>query len=274
MLSIGEFSRATALTVKTLRHYHERKLLIPSRIDPRTGYRYYNERCIERAGVIKALRELEFSLDEIAQILASCDDDADALEFLVQRQIKITARLAHLKSIHGALDRVIQTQLEARNIMQQHTDIEDKLIAPTLIAGVRMRGRFDQAKHGFKQLGRAFGFGLAGKPGMLIYDEAYKPDDADFEVFFPIKRRKPVGDDIAVRELPGGRCLALVHRGPYDQISQVYARLFTRVSELGLRTTTPSREVYIKGPGMLFAGNPARYLTEVQLFVSEKKVSN
>jgi hypothetical protein len=40
-LSIGSFSRATHLTVKTLRHYHEEGLLVPAQVDARTGYRRY-----------------------------------------------------------------------------------------------------------------------------------------------------------------------------------------------------------------------------------------
>ena len=40
-LSIGDFSRATHLSIKTLRHYHDRGLLAPSEVDPDTGYRRY-----------------------------------------------------------------------------------------------------------------------------------------------------------------------------------------------------------------------------------------
>jgi len=268
MLSIGEFSKATALTVKTLRHYHARGILVPTHVDPKTGYRYYGGACVERAAVIKALRELEFSLDEVAEILASCDDDADALDYLERRQAEIAARLAHLESIHGALDRVIRSQRDARTIMQTNSyDIETKTLTPTLVAGLRMRGRYDQSGEGFKRLGRALGFAIAGKPGMLIYDEAYEPEHANFEVFFPLARAptRELGDDIEVRELPGGPCLSLIHRGPYDQISTAYARLFARLHELGEKAKTPSREIYIKGPGMVFRGNPKRYLTEVQI---------
>jgi MerR family regulatory protein len=39
-LSIGEYSRATCLSVKTLRHYHEVGLLEPAHVDPSSGYRY------------------------------------------------------------------------------------------------------------------------------------------------------------------------------------------------------------------------------------------
>jgi DNA-binding transcriptional MerR regulator len=40
-LTIGDFSRITHLTVKTLRRYHEVGLLEPAEVDPQTGYRYY-----------------------------------------------------------------------------------------------------------------------------------------------------------------------------------------------------------------------------------------
>ena len=121
----------------------------------------------------------------------------------------------------------------------------------------------------FKKLGRAFGMGLAGKPGMLIYDEEYKEDDADFEPYFPIKKTKSVDPEIQVRELQSGRALCLIHRGPYDRISTVYGRLLAEVRKRELVPLTPSREGYIKGPGMLFQGKPAKYLTEVQIFVAK-----
>ncbi|MBL4687280.1 MAG: MerR family transcriptional regulator [Nannocystaceae bacterium] len=269
MLSIGEFSRATALTVKTLRHYHERGVLVPTHVEPGSGYRYYDEVAIERAGVIKALRELEFSLDDIGQILSECADDADALQYLAKKREAIAARMAHLRSIAAALESVIRTENDAKAMNDTEFEIEDKTIAPVLIAGIRIRGRFEQCKDVFKQLGRAFGFGLAGKPGMLIYDEEYKQQDADFEPFFPVKKSKKTASEIHVRELPGGRALCLVHRGPYDRIASAYGRLLGEARQRRLVAIAPSREVYLKGPGMLFAGNPEKYLTEVQIFVRD-----
>jgi DNA-binding transcriptional MerR regulator len=40
-LTVGDFSRATHLSVKTLRHYHQVGLLQPATVNPDTGYRYY-----------------------------------------------------------------------------------------------------------------------------------------------------------------------------------------------------------------------------------------
>ena len=43
------------------------------------------------------------------------------------------------------------------------------------------------------------------------------------------------------------------------------------VAEKGYAATLPYREIYLKGPGMLFRGNPKNYLTEIQILVEEGK---
>src|SRR6185437_15238686 len=70
MLKIGEFSRLSQVTVKTLHHYDEMGLLKPSLTDPFTSYRYYTLDQLPRLHTIMALKELGLSLDEIAQLLS------------------------------------------------------------------------------------------------------------------------------------------------------------------------------------------------------------
>ena len=71
MLKIGEFSKLSKLTVKALRFYQEKGLLIPARVDPWTGYRYYDGAQLEAAARIKALRQLDFTLEQIRAHLSS-----------------------------------------------------------------------------------------------------------------------------------------------------------------------------------------------------------
>ena len=52
-LTIGDFPRATFLSVKTLRHYHRVGLLEPADINPATGYRLYTSDQIPVAQVIR-----------------------------------------------------------------------------------------------------------------------------------------------------------------------------------------------------------------------------
>src|SRR3712207_6140467 len=62
MLAIGEFSRMTHLSVRTLRRYHEAGLLEPATVDDATGYRYYSADQIPTAQVIHRLRQLDVPL--------------------------------------------------------------------------------------------------------------------------------------------------------------------------------------------------------------------
>ena len=69
MFRIGEFSQIAKVTIDTLRHYDELGLLKPAKVDPFTGYRYYSAKQLMSLNRILALKEVGFSLEEIARIL-------------------------------------------------------------------------------------------------------------------------------------------------------------------------------------------------------------
>ena len=69
MLKIGEFSRLSQVTVKTLHHYDEIGLLKPVEIDPFTNYRYYSVDQLPRVHRIIALKDLGLSLEQIGLML-------------------------------------------------------------------------------------------------------------------------------------------------------------------------------------------------------------
>lgn len=52
LFKIGEFSRLMQVTVKTLRHYEQKGLLVPAEVDEWTGYRYYTTDQMMRLGSI------------------------------------------------------------------------------------------------------------------------------------------------------------------------------------------------------------------------------
>src|ERR1700734_4933 len=93
-LTIGDFSPATPLTVKTLRHYHESGLLEPAQIDTRTGYRRYTTEQIQVAQIIRRFRDLDMPLNEIRAVLAAPD---------VQKRNELIA--AHLRRLESGLAR-------------------------------------------------------------------------------------------------------------------------------------------------------------------------
>jgi DNA-binding transcriptional MerR regulator len=72
-LSIGDFSRITHLSVKTLRHYHEVGLLAPAEVDARSGYRFYAIEQIATAQLIRQFRELDMPVESVREVLATPD---------------------------------------------------------------------------------------------------------------------------------------------------------------------------------------------------------
>lgn len=69
MLKIGEFSRLSQVTIKTLHHYDELGLIKPAHIDPITNYRFYSVEQLPRIHRIMALKEMGLSLEQIGIML-------------------------------------------------------------------------------------------------------------------------------------------------------------------------------------------------------------
>ena len=75
-ISIGEFARRSRLSLKALRLYDERGVLVPSRVDQASGYRYYDTAQLDQARLVVMLRQLQLPLAAIKELLAC--DPADA----------------------------------------------------------------------------------------------------------------------------------------------------------------------------------------------------
>lgn len=264
--SIGEFSIITKLSIKSLRLYHDKGLMIPAEIDDFTGYRYYDSNNFETARIIKLLKSYEFSLKDIKDMLDSSQESEDLIEHLKEKLLDINSKISQYKKISRAIETTIQYERENAMTNQTSFEIEEKQLDTILIAGYRMKGRYDEVGKGFSILGKKFGRHINGKPMTLYFDSEYKEEGADFETCFPIRKGQS-GEGVDVRELPGGKCVSLIHKGPWDKLSDSYNRIMSYIKEKGYNTIIPSREIYLKGPGMIFKGNPKNYLTEIQLLI-------
>jgi DNA-binding transcriptional MerR regulator len=264
--SIGEFSQISRLTVKTLRFYQEQGLLMPTRVDGETGYRYYDDARLPRAEAIKWLRGLDFTVQEIKDMLAaSVEEDGDLAAFLQKKSEEIARKAEHYRRVKQEIDLFLAREKEIEMLKLKNT-IEEKTLPDLLIAGMRFRGRYEEVGAKLGALGRLVGRVIGGAPFTLYYDAEFKEEDAEMEVAFPV-RKAVRAEGVSCRVLSGGRAITLVHRGPYGEIGRTYGRVFDRLGEKGLKLSKPPREVYLKGPGMLFPGNPKKYLTEVQIIV-------
>ena len=265
LLSIGAFSRVTGLTLKTLRLYDERGLVPPTHVDPASGYRYYGAAALERARLVACLRELEFTLADISEMLGELDGAIGLVPVLEAQRARIVERKRRLARAERTIEHMIDA--ERRSLAVEERSVETEEVPPLLVASLRFRGRYAETGPAFRRLFRGVGRTTGGPPFNLYHDLEWREDDADIECCVPVREGREA-PGIGVRTVPGARVTCVVHRGPYSGLGRSYARLFQAVAAQHLQPMGPIREVYHRGPGMLLAGNPANYRTELQVGVA------
>ncbi len=96
MMTIGDLSTLTHVSIRTLRHYDQIGLLKPSHVTA-AGYRQYDESALQRLHTILLFRELEFPLADIARIIDN--PDFDPIKALEQQITLLTMRREHINNL-------------------------------------------------------------------------------------------------------------------------------------------------------------------------------
>ena len=107
LLTIGEFSRMTHLSVKALRHYDDVGLMSPAQVDNSSSYRRYTTGQVPIAQVIRRFRDLDMPLEEIRTVLNTPDvavRDQAILAHLQRMQETIERTQATVASLQALLD--------------------------------------------------------------------------------------------------------------------------------------------------------------------------
>ena len=105
-MRIKQFSQLTNLSAKTIRYYEDIGLLPPSnRLG--NGYRDYDETDVDRARFVAGARGLDFSLDDIQEILGLREQREApcrvVLDMLQERASEISQRIAELQRMEAEL---------------------------------------------------------------------------------------------------------------------------------------------------------------------------
>ena len=262
LLSIGEFSRMGRLTVKALRLYDEQGILKPGYTDPQSGYRYYSSAQLAEANLVRMLRSLELSLDDIREYLRE-SDPARRSELLEKHRVEVERRLERYRSIVASVERLAERKGETMERTMETKELEDQPV-------VGMRFTTSGAKIG-EDIGRAFQaiFGFLGKAGVppagppfgLYYDEEFKEESIDAEICVPVAGEVEGAGELVGHIVKGGKVASTMHTGPFDEVGPAWEDLMAWIGENGFKPAGPAREVYLVGPGQV--ESPAEYRTEI-----------
>jgi DNA-binding transcriptional MerR regulator/effector-binding domain-containing protein len=234
MLSIGDFSRMTQLSVKTLRHYHDVGLIAPHHVDPSSGYRYYSYEQVPTAQVITRLRALDMPVPELKVVLAAPPDDRNAL---------IGAHLGRLEQRLATTQNAVRA---LRDILDRPSDglpLEHRSVAATPSFAVHatvdrdaLVAWFFDAITEVRDAVRGQGLVPTGPPGGLYGFDLYANDRGPVTVFLPVE-----GGEFIV---PAAELVVIRHRGPHDDVDLAYSELGEYATRHELSVEAPLREYY------------------------------
>ncbi len=270
MYKIGEFSRLSRVTVKTLRHYDELGLLKPAQVDRFTSYRYYTAAQLPQLYRILALKDLGLSLEQVGRLLrqgvpatelrgmlrlkqAELQEVVDAEQ---GRLARVTARLAQLEqeATMSTIDVVIQEVPTLRVVSRRG-----------IVANYGSQGPLWDEAAAYMQTHHLQPNG----PCLTVYyDEEYKEQDVDLEVCEPVDAPPDDRGPVKVLDLPTVPLMAsTVLHGPYSALNETYSALMQWIAQSGYRIVGPNREVYLRNQAD-HGVSPEDCVTEVQFPVA------
>jgi DNA-binding transcriptional MerR regulator len=255
MLTIGDFSRMTHLSVKALRHYHDMGVLEPAAVDPFTGYRSYDTSQVGSAQVIRRLRDLGMPLDSIAAVLAAPDLEARNREIAahltrMERQLEQTqASVAALRAL--LTGPAVRPAIELRTIAAVTA-----LAVREVVDAAELN---DWGSEAFDALAAALataGLTAAGSYGGLFDGDFFELERSEVTAFVPVTSETGLvgagagvgldpGGRVRLLEIPGVEAAVAVHEGAFSEIDRTYAALGEVVAERAIGVDGPIREYYL-----------------------------
>lgn len=245
-LTIGDFSRATHLSIKTLRHYHRRRLLVPADIDPATGYRRYTTEQIPTAQVIRRFRDLDMPLVDIGAVLHA-SDTRTRNDLITRHLARLEQDLARTQSAVASLRGLLEGPPPLSAITHR-TDPE------TSVAAIADLVRLEELSPWFQGAIAELYATLAaqrvpesGPAGGVISNEFFGDEQGTITMFVPAGSAfRPVGRTKS-EVLPAAELATIVHIGSHADIDRSYGALAAYVSEKAIGIDGPIRERYLVG---------------------------
>jgi DNA-binding transcriptional MerR regulator len=239
LVSIGDFSRMTFLSLKALRHYHEVGLLPPAEIDSDTGYRRYQLEQVPMAQVIRRLRELGMSLDDVRAVIEAPDVRA-----------RNAAISAHLRRMEGELEQTRATVKSLRLLLDEAAPapiaiiyrIEEPSVALAIRAEIAHDDMFAWLDEAFVELHPTVAQ-RTGVDGALFSGELMEDEFGEIVALVPGVGE--AGGRVYALELPRVEYAVAVHAGPLEEVDRTYAALGGVVAGRAIGVQGPLRENYL-----------------------------
>lgn len=270
MFTIGDFARLGQVSVRMLRHYDALGLLHPARVDPWTGYRYYEAAQLSRLNRIVALKDLGFSLQQVGEVLDEKVGSAELRGMLRLRQAELAEAVA------TAAARLAQVETRLRIIESEGLMPTDEVVLKSLptvrVAVATAVARTFDPRHIGPVIGPLYR-GLHERLGTLGVpvtgpDLAWYEPEGTGELGDAIRVHAGVTVSVEPGSVPGldvvdlpavARAATIVHHGSMDSVLGSVQRLARWIESSGEEADRLGRELYLHS-----CGPQEEWVTEIQ----------
>ena len=265
-LKIGEFSQMMQVTVKTLRHYEQKGLLLPDEVDEWTGYRYYSLDQMQKLQSIRDLQRLGFSLDEIKDLY----DDVSHTPSVRQLTEKIKETEQQLKQLIARRNRLLDWR-DSRKEMKTMEKFSIQSLPEIIVASHRevipnyaAIGPMCYEKIGPEMQRLGCKCPPPGYCFTIEHNKEYTPTDIDIEYCEQVEEMGTDSAIIKFKRLPAvPKALCMKHVGPYERFYESYTEAFRYMEEQGYKVAGQPRTSYIDGAWN--QDDPEKWLSVIQI---------
>jgi DNA-binding transcriptional MerR regulator len=244
LVTIGDFSRMTYLSIKSLRHYHELGLLEPADVDPATGYRLYRPDQAATAQVIRRLRDLGMPLGEVRAVLGA-DDIAARNEIIVTHLRRMEKQLEQTQTAVSSLRGLLEGDQSPIQVEYRSASVTPAIAIRDQVAMADLERWWTDA---FDELHVALadsGAERSGPDGALYDLEFFTDGLGETIAFIPTLGDVRSRGRVSRLQLPAAELAVALHHGRFDDLDKTYGALGTFVSESAIGIDGPIRENYV-----------------------------
>ncbi|MBL1228960.1 MerR family transcriptional regulator [Enterococcus sp. BWB1-3] len=269
MFKIGEFSKISNTTVRTLRYYEKLNLLIPAKIDFQSGYRYYEAGQITKINQIKLLQQVGLKLETIKEIL-----EKEQLEivnsYYEEKESEIDEEMETLVKKKKMIQQ-LQTQLREGSDIEKY-NVLLKVIPARKVASMRKKlltyqDEGELWENIWKQIQQLGAKAVpASLPVSIYHDEEYREKDVDVEVQIEVAREYEGNREITFFNASEMLTASVTFNGSFEQMPQVTQAIALWLEFNQYQVAGPMVNRSHVSPGQ--EPDPAKWITETSFVVA------
>ena len=265
-LKIGEFSRLMQVTVKTLRHYEQKGLLIPEEVDQWTGYRYYGIVQMQKLNSIRQLQRLGFSLEEIKDLFED-ESHVPSIELLTEKIEETEKQLQQLLARRSQLLEWVDSRKKVKAMEKFSIQSLPEVIVAShreVIPDYAALGKLCYSVIGPEMQRLGCKCPPPGYCFTIEHQKEYTPTNIDIEYCEQVEE---MGTDSSIiqfkcfPEVPKALCMK--HYGPYERFYESFTEAFAYLEENGYKIAGHPRTCYIDG--IWNQEDPEKWLSIIQI---------